>query len=103
MQVAQLSKDVEDFPDGISTMIGERGVTLSGGQKQRVSPAGAIAKLEAGCPAILMLDDAMASVDTDTEAEMLKQLRKVMQGRTTIVISHRCGAREESRSYDCAG
>ena len=90
MQIAQLSKDVEDFPDGISTMIGERGVTLSGGQKQRVSLARAIAKLEAGCPAILILDDAMASVDTHTEAEILKQLRKVMQGRTTIVISHRC-------------
>jgi len=90
MQIAQLSKDVEDFPDGISTMIGERGVTLSGGQKQRASLARAIAKLEAGCPAILILDDAMASVDTHTEAEILKQLRKVMQGRTTIVISHRC-------------
>jgi ATP-binding cassette, subfamily B, multidrug efflux pump len=86
MQIAQLSKDVEDFPDGIATMIGERGVTLSGGQKQRTSLARAIAK----DPAILILDDAMASVDTHTEAEILKQLRKVMQGRTTIVISHRC-------------
>jgi ATP-binding cassette, subfamily B, multidrug efflux pump len=86
MQIAQLSKDMEDFPDGIATMIGERGVTLSGGQKQRTSLARAIAK----DPAILILDDAMASVDTHTEAEILKQLRKVMQGRTTIVISHRC-------------
>lgn len=86
MQVAQLSKDVEDFPEGTSTMIGERGVTLSGGQKQRTSLARAIAK----DPAILILDDAMASVDTHTEAEILKHLHTVMQGRTTIVISHRC-------------
>jgi len=86
MQVAQLSKDVEDFPEGTLTMIGERGVTLSGGQKQRTSLARAIAKN----PSTLILDDAMASVDTHTEAEILKQLHTVMQGRTTIVISHRC-------------
>src|SRR5438874_312440 len=86
MQDAQLTKDVEDFPDGIATMIGERGVTLSGGQKQRTSLARAIAKE----PAILILDDAMSSVDTHTEADILGHLRNVMQGRTTIVISHRC-------------
>lgn len=86
MQDAQLSKDVEDFPDGSATMIGERGVTLSGGQKQRTSLARAIAK----DPAILVLDDAMSSVDTHTEADILKHLQKVMQGRTTIIISHRC-------------
>lgn len=86
MQSAQLTKDVEDFPEGVTTMIGERGVTLSGGQKQRTSLARAIAKE----PAILILDDAMSSVDTHTEADILKHLQKVMQGRTTIIISHRC-------------
>jgi len=67
-------------------MIGERGVTLSGGQKQRAALARALAK----DPAILILDDAMSSVDTHTEAEILKHLQTVMQGRTTIIISHRC-------------
>src|SRR2546423_2222250 len=86
MQSAQLTKDVEDFPEGVTTMIGERGVTLSGGQKQRTSLARAIAKE----PAILVLDDAMSSVDTHTEADILKHLQRVMQGRTTIIISHRC-------------
>jgi ATP-binding cassette subfamily B multidrug efflux pump len=86
MEFAQLGKDVNDFPQGIATMIGERGVTLSGGQKQRTALARAIAK----DPAILILDDAMSSVDTHTEAEILGHLRHVMQGRTTIVISHRC-------------
>jgi len=86
MQTAQLTKDVEDFPEGVTTMIGERGVTLSGGQKQRTSLARAIAKE----PAILILDDAMSSVDTHTEADILKHLQRVMQGRTTIIISHRC-------------
>jgi ATP-binding cassette subfamily B protein len=86
MEFAQLGKDVSDFPQGTATMVGERGVTLSGGQKQRTSLARAIAK----DPAILILDDAMSSVDTHTEAEILRHLRNVMQGRTTIVISHRC-------------
>jgi len=86
MEYAQLAKDVDDFPLGTATMIGERGVTLSGGQKQRTALARAIAK----DPAILILDDAMSSVDTHTEAEILGHLRNVMQGRTTIVISHRC-------------
>src|SRR6266702_1237932 len=86
MEFAQLGKDVNDFPQGTATMIGERGVTLSGGQKQRTALARALAK----DPAILILDDAMSSVDTHTEAEILGHLRNVMQGRTTIVISHRC-------------
>ncbi len=86
MEFAQLAKDVSDFPQGTATMVGERGVTLSGGQKQRTALARAIAK----DPAILILDDAMSSVDTHTEAEILGHLRNVMQGRTTIVISHRC-------------
>ncbi len=86
LETSQLAKDVEDFPEGIATMIGERGVTLSGGQKQRAALARAIAK----DPSILVLDDAMSSVDTHTEAEILRHLRDVMQGRTTIIISHRC-------------
>jgi ATP-binding cassette subfamily B multidrug efflux pump len=86
MEFAQLAKDVNDFPQGTATMIGERGVTLSGGQKQRTALARAIAK----DPVILILDDAMSSVDTHTEAEILGHLRNVMKGRTTIVISHRC-------------
>jgi ATP-binding cassette, subfamily B, multidrug efflux pump len=86
MKFAQLAKDVNDFPQGTATMIGERGVTLSGGQKQRTALARAIVK----DPSILILDDAMSSVDTHTEAEILGHLRNVTQGRTTIVISHRC-------------
>jgi ATP-binding cassette, subfamily B, multidrug efflux pump len=86
MEFAQLGKDVSDFPQGTATMVGERGVTLSGGQKQRTALARAIAK----DPSILILDDAMSSVDTHTEAEILGHLRTVMKGRTTIVISHRC-------------
>jgi ATP-binding cassette, subfamily B, multidrug efflux pump len=86
MEFAQLGKDVSDFPQGTDTMVGERGVTLSGGQKQRTALARAIAK----DPVLLILDDALSSVDTHTEAEILGHLRNVMQGRTTIVISHRC-------------
>jgi ATP-binding cassette subfamily B protein len=66
-------------------MIGERGVTLSGGQKQRAGIARAVAR----DPLILILDDALSSVDTNTEAEILKRLRWVMAGRTAIVIAHR--------------
>lgn len=86
MEISQLAKDVIDFPQGTATMIGERGMTLSGGQKQRTSLARAVAK----DPAILVLDDAMSSVDTHTEAEILHHLREVMRERTTIIISHRC-------------
>lgn len=83
--VSQLNKDVDDFPARYDTMIGERGVTLSGGQKQRAAIARAVAK----DPRILILDDAMSAVDTYTEAEILRRLRGVMQGRTSIVVAHR--------------
>ncbi len=83
--VAQLEKDVEDFPAGFDTMIGERGVTLSGGQKQRAAIARAVAK----DPRILILDDALSAVDTYTEAEILRRLRGVMRERTSIVVAHR--------------
>jgi ATP-binding cassette subfamily B protein len=83
--VAQLNKDVEDFPARYDTMIGERGVTLSGGQKQRTAIARAVAK----DPRILILDDALSSVDTYTESEILRRLRGVMRERTSIVVAHR--------------
>ena len=74
-----------DFPQGAHTLLGERGVTLSGGQKQRTGIARAVAKN----PLILILDDAMSSVDTNTEAAILRGLRQVMEGRTSVVIAHR--------------
>ncbi len=84
-EVAQLSKDVADFPKQYATMLGERGITLSGGQKQRTSIARAVMRQ----PSILILDDALSAVDTYTEEEILKRLRGVMKGRTSILISHR--------------
>jgi ATP-binding cassette subfamily B protein len=83
--VAQLDKDVRDFPNGYETMVGERGITLSGGQKQRA----AIARAVVTNPRILILDDALSAVDTYTEEEILVRLRGVMKERTAIIISHR--------------
>ncbi len=82
---AQLSKDLDEFPKGFETIIGERGITLSGGQKQRVSIARAIIRN----PKILILDDALSSVDTYTEEAILQKLRAIMKNRTSIIISHR--------------
>jgi ATP-binding cassette subfamily B multidrug efflux pump len=84
-EVAQLSKDVLDFPLGFGTFVGERGITLSGGQKQRT----ALARALAVDPRILVLDDSLASVDTDTEEAILRGLRDVRSGRTTFLVSHR--------------
>lgn len=84
-QAAHIRKEFEEFPRGFETMVGERGLTLSGGQKQRSSLARALV-----CdPRILILDDALASVDTYTEERILEELRRRMEGRTTILISHR--------------
>ncbi len=83
--VAQLEKDIRDFPNGYETMVGERGITLSGGQKQRT----AIARAVVTDPRILILDDALSAVDTYTEEEILSRLRGVMNDRTAIIISHR--------------
>jgi len=83
--VAQLARDVEGFPKGYDTFVGERGITLSGGQKQRA----AIARALATDPSILILDDALASVDTYTEEEILRGLQAVMASRTTFLVSHR--------------
>jgi ATP-binding cassette, subfamily B, multidrug efflux pump len=82
---ANIAADIEGFPEGYETMVGERGITLSGGQKQRTAIARALIRN----PRILILDDALSSVDTHTEDKILNHLRDVMQGRTTIFISHR--------------
>jgi ATP-binding cassette, subfamily B, multidrug efflux pump len=82
---AGLAQDIAAFPDGYQTVIGERGVTLSGGQKQRTAIARALLR----DPRILILDDALSSVDTLTEDRILHELTAVRSGRTTILISHR--------------
>jgi ATP-binding cassette subfamily B protein len=84
-EIASISGEIESFPQRFGTMVGERGITLSGGQKQRTSLARAILRQ----PRILILDDSLASVDTDTEERILRRLREVMRQRTTILISHR--------------
>jgi ATP-binding cassette subfamily B protein len=83
--VAQLEKDLRDFPQGLETTVGERGITLSGGQKQRT----ALARALAVDPRILVLDDALSAVDTETEEHILQGLRDVMRTRTTFLVSHR--------------
>ncbi len=85
IEVAQLAADLKTFPQGLETIVGERGVTLSGGQKQRTALARSVVRH----PKILILDDALASVDTRTEEQILKRLRAVMAERTTILIAHR--------------
>jgi len=84
-EAANIAADIESFPEGYQTLVGERGITLSGGQKQRTSIARALIRN----PRILILDDALSSVDTQTEDKILNHLRDVMRGRTTIFISHR--------------
>jgi ATP-binding cassette subfamily B protein len=84
-EIAGLGSDIEGFPEGYRTMVGERGITLSGGQKQRTAIARAILR----DPRILILDDALSSVDTLTEERILNHLAGVMRGRTVILISHR--------------
>ena len=90
--IAQLGKDVTEFPHGYETILGERGITLSGGQKQRTSIARALMRQ----PRVLILDDALSAVDTYTEEEILKRLRGVMKGRTSIIISHRISTVKEA-------
>jgi ATP-binding cassette subfamily B multidrug efflux pump len=85
VELSGLDADMTEFPDGLATPVGERGVTLSGGQKQRVTIARAVAR----DPRILVLDDALSAVDAATERRILDELEDVVQGRTTIVISHR--------------
>jgi ATP-binding cassette subfamily B protein len=83
--IARLDKDVDEFPKGYDTVIGERGITLSGGQKQRT----AIARAIFTNPNILVLDDALSAVDTYTEEEILSRLRGVMRERTSLIVAHR--------------
>jgi ATP-binding cassette subfamily B protein len=90
--IAQLKKDVDSFPKGYETILGERGITLSGGQKQRSSLARALAIN----PSILILDDSFSAVDTHTEEEILKRLKEFMKQRTSIIISHRISTVKDS-------
>ncbi len=84
-EAANIAQDIASFPEGYNTTVGERGITLSGGQKQRTAIARALLR----SPRILILDDALSSVDTHTEDKILNHLREIMRGRTTIFISHR--------------
>jgi len=84
-RAASIAEEIESFPEQYRTLVGERGITLSGGQKQRTAIARAIVRN----PRILILDDALSSVDTHTEDKILNHLREIMKGRTTIFISHR--------------
>ena len=81
-------QNIVDLPDGFETILGERGVNISGGQKQRISIARALVK----DPEILVLDDALSAVDTVTESEILSNLRRVRQSKTTIIIASRISA-----------
>jgi ATP-binding cassette subfamily B protein len=83
--VASVAQDIDTFPSGYGTFVGERGITLSGGQKQRTALARAVVR----DPRILILDDALSSVDTDTEERILRSLKEVTRERTTVLISHR--------------
>jgi ATP-binding cassette subfamily B protein len=83
--IAHIAAEIQEFPRGFETSVGERGLTLSGGQKQRTAIARAVIRN----PRILILDDALASVDTYTEEQILSGLKRIMRGRTTIFISHR--------------
>jgi ATP-binding cassette subfamily B protein len=85
VRMAALTRDLAGFPHGLDTIVGERGVTLSGGQKQRV----ALARVLAAAPRILVLDDALSSVDAQTEREILDRLRDFFRERTTILVAHR--------------
>jgi ATP-binding cassette subfamily B protein len=88
VEISRLEADLPQFPDGLDQLVGERGVTLSGGQKQRTALARALIRQ----PRILVLDDALSSVDSHTEQEIRDRLRTFMKGRTSIVITHRLSA-----------
>ncbi|HJU92265.1 MAG TPA: ABC transporter ATP-binding protein, partial [Pyrinomonadaceae bacterium] len=91
-EIAGLTEDIEGFPDRFDALVGERGITLSGGQKQRTAIARAVLRE----PKILILDDALSSVDTYTEEKILGQLRGVMRDRTSVIISHRISTVREA-------
>ncbi len=87
-RTAGLIRDLDAMPDGLATIVGERGITLSGGQRQRV----ALARALAATPRLLVLDDSLSSVDAETEQLILGHLRGVVSGRTAVLISHRVAA-----------
>jgi ATP-binding cassette subfamily B protein len=91
-ELAGLAEDLAVFPKGLDTVVGERGITLSGGQKQRVALARALVRR----PRILLLDDCLSAVDTQTEERILTNLRKVFRGRTVFLVSHRISAVREA-------
>jgi ATP-binding cassette subfamily B protein len=90
--IAKLDRDLEIFPEGVNTVVGERGVTLSGGQKQRATLARALLM----DPPVLILDDCLSSVDAQTEAEILQGLRSILKEKTCLIISHRISAVKEA-------
>jgi ATP-binding cassette subfamily B protein len=92
IRIARLDRDLEIFPDGADTMVGERGVTLSGGQKQRATLARALLM---DSP-LLILDDCLSSVDAQTEAEILAGIRSLLKEKTCLIISHRISAVKEA-------
>ncbi|HWH78291.1 MAG TPA: ABC transporter ATP-binding protein, partial [Candidatus Binatus sp.] len=92
IQISKLERDLEIFPQGLDTVVGERGVTLSGGQKQRATLARALIM----DPPILILDDCLSSVDAQTEAEILQGLRVILKEKTCLIISHRISAVKEA-------
>ncbi len=96
-RIADLDKDVEEFPNAYDTMVGERGITLSGGQKQRT----AIARAILVDPTILILDDATSAVDTETEHEINMRIKEVLAGRTSIIISHRVSSVKDADMVLC--
>jgi ATP-binding cassette subfamily B protein len=84
-RIAQIEEDIRSFPEGMNTLVGERGVTLSGGQRQRIAIARAILM----DPAILILDDALSSVDIQTEERILEEMDKALRGKTMVLVTHR--------------
>jgi ATP-binding cassette, subfamily B, multidrug efflux pump len=88
IELADFKKDLEMLPDGLSTLVGEKGVALSGGQKQRISIARALIKN----PEILILDDSLSAVDAKTEAKIIENIRNEREGKTTIITTHRLSA-----------
>jgi len=94
-QVAGLEGDIAMMPRGIDTIVGERGMSLSGGQKQRVT----IARLLTYNPAVVVLDDALSSVDTETERAVLQSLEETVKGRTSIVVAHRASTVRDADEF----
>ena len=92
IKIAKLDRDIEIFPHGLETLVGERGVTLSGGQKQRATLARALVM----DPPVLILDDSLSSVDAQTEAEILQGLKSILKEKTCLIISHRISAVKEA-------